>query len=86
MSECLEHTKYSTEKSVFEGLSTLIECGIVARSNRHYKYFVNPLVVFNGDRVTFAKTYIKKQKEKGNKSQLNLFLEPTTDSNDSEEI
>lgn len=80
MSECLLHTKYSTEKSVFEGLSALIECGIVARSNRHYKYFINPLVVFNGDRVTFAKTYIKKQKEKADKleSQLQIFSESAT--------
>jgi hypothetical protein len=30
--------------------------------------------VFNGDRVTFAKTYIKKKKE-ANKSQLDLFQE-----------
>lgn len=81
MVDCLTHTKYSTEKSVFEGLSSLIECGIVARGNRHYKYFINPLVVFNGDRVTFAKTYVKKRKEKNapiSENQLNLFLEPVT--------
>ena len=81
MTDCLTHTKYSTEKSVFEGLSSLIECGIVARGNRHYKYFINPLVVFNGDRVTFAKTYVKKRKEKSSslqENQLNLFLESAT--------
>lgn len=76
MTDCLTHTKYSTEKSVFEGLSSLIECGIVARGNRHYKYFINPLVVFNGDRVTFAKTYVKKRKERTEtENQLNLFTE-----------
>lgn len=86
MGDCLEHTKYSTEKSIFEGLSNLIECGIVARSNRHYKYFINPLVVFNGDRVSFAKTFIKRKKEKEEKTQLNLFLEPCTDSDNNEEV
>jgi len=78
MSDCLAHTKYSTEKSVFEGLSALITCGIVARGNRHYKYFINPLVVFNGDRVAFTKLYVKKKKDrdKADQNQLDLFQEP----------
>ena len=75
MADCLAHTKYNTEKSVFEGLSALITCGIVARGNRHYRYFINPLVVFNGDRVAFTKMYVRKKKdrEKTDKSQLDLF-------------
>lgn len=73
MDACLEYTKYSTEKSVFEGLSALISGGIIARSNKHYKYFINPLVVFNGNRVTFAKTYIKKKKD-SLKGQMTLPL------------
>lgn len=75
MADCLAYTKYNTEKSVFEGLSALITCGIVARGNRHYRYFINPLVVFNGDRVAFTKMYVKKKKdkEKANQNQLDLF-------------
>jgi hypothetical protein len=72
MEDCLKHTGYSQPNHILTGLSCLIECGIVARSNRNYKYFINPLVVFNGDRVSFAKTYIKKKKE-ANKAQLDLF-------------
>jgi hypothetical protein len=63
MEECLKYTGYSTDKSVFEGLASLIENNIIARSNNHVRYFINPLVVFNGNRVTFAKTYIKKREE-----------------------
>jgi len=74
MTKCLEYTQYKHPKDVLSGLSGLIECGIIARSDSHFKYFINPLVVFNGDRVTFAKTYIKKKKE-ANKSQLDLFQE-----------
>ena len=74
MTKCLEYTQYKHPKDVLFGLSGLIECGIIARSDSHFKYFINPLVVFNGDRVTFAKTYIKKKKE-ANKSQLDLFQE-----------
>jgi hypothetical protein len=74
MDDCLKYTKYSSEKSVFEGLAALIETGIVARTTKHYRYFINPMVVFNGDRVTFAKTYIKK-KATPDKNQLGLFIE-----------
>jgi len=72
--KCLKHTGYLTDKSIFEGLSSLISNGIIARSHQHYLYFINPLVLFNGDRVTFAKTYIKK-KTRENPMQLNLLDE-----------
>jgi hypothetical protein len=72
MIKCLEYTKYKHPKDVLSGISNLIECGIVARSDSHFKYFINPLVIFNGDRVTFAKTYIKKKKQ-SNHNQLNLL-------------
>lgn len=77
LEDCLTYTKYKTKKSVFEGLSALIECGIIARGNRHYKYFINPLVVFNGDRVAFTKMYVKKKKDKESPglNQLDLFKE-----------
>lgn len=77
MEDCLQYAQYSSERSVFEGLTGLIEANIIARSNHHLKYYINPLVVFNGDRVTFAKTYIKKKKEKEEavKNQLDLFDE-----------
>lgn len=70
MEECLKYTGYSTDKSVFEGLASLIENNIIARSNNHVRYFINPLVVFNGSRVTFAKTYIKKREEEIKKIEI----------------
>ena len=76
MDECLKYTNYSSERSVFEGLSGLIDAGIIARGSNSVKYFINPLVAFNGSRVTFAKTYIKRKNKKElppEKEQLNLF-------------
>jgi hypothetical protein len=75
MNKCLSYTRYTHANSVLSGLAVLVECGIIARSDSHFKYFINPLVVFNGDRVTFAKTYVKrkKDKEKTDRSQLDLF-------------
>lgn len=74
MNKCLEHTGYKHSKDVLSGLSSLCECNIIARSDSHFKYFINPLVVFNGDRVTFAKTYVKKKREITSEGQLVMFL------------
>jgi hypothetical protein len=75
MDDCLEHTKYKHKKDVLSGLGNLIECNIIARSNYDWEYFINPLVVFNGDRVAFTKMYVKKKKdkEKADQNQLDLF-------------
>lgn len=72
MDEALKYTKYSDTKMLYIGLAKLIELGILARSNNHMKYFINPLMFFNGDRVTFAKTFVKKKKTIQDKNQLTL--------------
>lgn len=64
--ECMEYTGYKSDKSVFIGIASLLNNEIIARGSKDYKYFINPMVAFNGNRITFAKTYVKKQKSKGN--------------------
>lgn len=64
MDECKDFTKYKGEKSIYIGLASLVENGVIARGPSDTLYFINPMVAFNGDRVTFAKTYVKKQKSK----------------------
>lgn len=61
--ECMEYTGYKSDKSVFIGLATLLSNEIIARGRTDYKYYINPMVVFNGSRLTFAKTYVKKKKK-----------------------
>jgi len=74
MEPCLEYTGYKHRKDVMTGISSLIENGVVARSEYGDEYFINPLVVFNGDRVTFAKTYIKRKRSHDpNPNQTNLL-------------
>lgn len=63
MEDCLEFTGYKHRKDVNSGLAALIESRIIARSNYEFEFFINPLVVFNGNRVTFAKSYVKKRSE-----------------------
>lgn len=61
--ECLEYTNYKNHRSIHQGLTSLLEANIIARGPSDSFYFINPMVAFNGDRVTFAKTYVKKKKE-----------------------
>lgn len=63
MKEALSYTQYKEEKSIFTGLAYLCDKGLIARSETHYMYYINPLVFFNGDRVTFAKTYVRNRKK-----------------------
>jgi len=85
MDECLEYTGYKHRKDINNGLSALIEAKIVARSNYEFEYFINPLVVFNGDRVTFAKTYVK-NRQSGKIGQLDVFPLAQSNSFDNEKI
>ena len=72
------YTKYKTDKAVYKGLAELVKAEIIARGPADNLWFINPLIVFNGDRVTFAKTYVRKKtlaaqkKEEAEKRQLSL--------------
>lgn len=76
MDQALEYTKYKYAKEINGGLVGLIQAGIIAKAKYDNHYYINPLVVFNGDRVTYAKTYIKKKKD-DNPNQLGLFESET---------
>lgn len=62
LDDCLEFTGYKNHRSIHQGLTNLLKAEIIARGPADSLYFINPLVAFNGNRVTYAKTYIKKQK------------------------
>jgi len=58
MSDCLEYTTYKAPKDVYRGLTELITSEIIARGKNPNLFFINPMMFFNGDRVTFAKTFV----------------------------
>lgn len=64
--ECMQYTEYKSDTSVFKGLTELLKNNIIARGKTDYRYFINPMIFFNGNRITFAKTYIKKREESEN--------------------
>ena len=42
-------------------IGTDVQSEIIARGPNEYNWFINPLIVFNGDRVSFTKTYVRKK-------------------------
>ena len=82
--KCVEYTQYKSDKPIYKGLAELVEAEIIARGPADNLWFINPLTFFNGDRVTFAKTYVKKKskekeledkKAEWERRQLELFNE-----------
>lgn len=74
LEDCQEYTGYKSSTSVRIGLTSLLENEIIARGKTDFLYFINPMVAFNGNRITFAKTYVKKQKKvQIDPSQQSLF-------------
>lgn len=72
--EAKKYTGYSGNNLIRSGLSSLIEQSIIARSTNAFKYFMNPLVVFNGNRITFANTYIRKRMKSADSAEEQLSL------------
>ena len=49
---------FKHRKSVRDGVIELLDKNILCRSTVPKKYWVNPLIVFNGNRITYAEEYI----------------------------
>jgi hypothetical protein len=71
--DCMKYTHYKSKASVFEGLAELIHNQIIARGKKDILYYVNPMVVFNGNRITFAKTYVRAKKKENDPNQLSII-------------
>jgi len=75
--DCLKYTEYKSPTSVRIGLTSLLEEEIIARGRTDFLYFINPMVVFNGNRITFAKSYVKKKKKQIDPNQTVLYYTPS---------
>lgn len=58
---CLQEIGYKTPKPLYRGLAELVAASIIARGWTDNLYFINPLVIFNGNRAVFATEYIRKR-------------------------
>lgn len=57
--DCAEDTQLA-HSTIYKAIGELCKANIIARGRSDEQYYINPMVVFNGDRVTFATTYIRK--------------------------
>lgn len=57
--DCMEYTGYKAKSTIYKGIAELLCSGIIARSKEDWRYFINPLIIWNGNRVTFVNEYIK---------------------------
>lgn len=56
--EAKKYTGYKSQKSVLQGLGQLLDAGFIARTSKHYKYFINPTFFFNGNRLSLINHYV----------------------------
>jgi hypothetical protein len=49
--DCKEYTKYKENKSIYNGINNLIKHGIIAKTEENFKYWINPNIIFNGNRL-----------------------------------
>ena len=62
--DCMEYTQYKSDTSIRIGLTNLLKNEIIARGRNDSLYFINPMVAFNGNRITFAKNLRKNRSQK----------------------
>jgi len=55
--KCMEFTGYKSKNSVLSGMAELLENDFIARGYHSFKYFVNPTIFYNGDRISLLKQY-----------------------------
>jgi hypothetical protein len=68
--ELMEYCGYSSKNQAYRGLSELISNKIIAMSDRNNIWYINPNILFNGDRIAFIKEYRMSTKETTNNKQL----------------
>ena len=62
--KCMAYTQYKSDKAVYKGLAELVAAEVIARGPADNLWFINPLIVFNGDRASYTREIIRKKSEK----------------------
>lgn len=58
--EAMKYTGYKAHRSVYDGLAELLKAEIIARGKKDNIYYINPMIIFNGNRINFIRQYVKK--------------------------
>lgn len=60
-----EEIGYKSKAPIFSGISELIDQGFIARTTLKHRYFINPNIFFNGNRISFIESYEKQMTQEG---------------------
>lgn len=71
LQDAMFKTEIKSKSTINKAIATLVNCRFIARSRKHYIYFINPILFFNGDRINFVKQ-IQKKKAKEKKIDENI--------------
>ena len=72
--DVMEYTKYKQRRSIESAINQLLSKDVIAKSVKPNMYFINPTVLFNGDRLIIANAFVKRKKPSfDNSNQLDLF-------------
>lgn len=61
--DAIKFCGYRTKAPIYNGFKELVNKQIIAMSNRPNIWFINPAIMFNGNRLTLVNDYIRKDKE-----------------------
>lgn len=66
----MEYTGFKSKASIYKGLAELVAAEVIARGNHENLFYINPLIIFNGDRVSYTKEFIRKKESEEEQKQL----------------
>ncbi len=55
--DVMEYCQYKYRTQAYRGIQELKKCGLIAQSVKNNIWYVNPDVVFNGDKVSFSRQF-----------------------------
>lgn len=73
-----------SKATFYRALFDLIQHNVIARTRYPYKFYINPLFIFNGNRLTVVQQYIKSY-DNGNGMQYNAIETTNEEFSDEEE-
>lgn len=59
LQDCMDFCDYTSRAIVYRGLTELIQKGFICKTARTSTFYVNPLYVFNGNRIAIYKEYVR---------------------------
>lgn len=59
LEDCKRFCEYTSPATVYKGLAELLDAGIIARCIEPSHFYLNPSIIFNGDRVRIISDYIR---------------------------